>query len=95
MTPQDQPASRKFSRLVTMTEEEWDLIDTGLPDTLELLTDVRNVMWKLCYAQDLDQPWVNSMLRLAGRAVMSMEEKEFRVIDRLDAAIRQARKVAA
>ena len=66
------------------------MIDTGIPDIIELLQDVRNVFFDRAYASDLDQPGVNSIMRLAARAVMSMEDNEARVLDRLDHVLRHA-----
>lgn len=77
-------------RSVALTDEEWSAIDTAIPDVLEMVADVRNVFHDLAYQSDLDQPWVNSMMRLASRAIASMEHKELRVLDRLDAAIRHS-----
>lgn len=57
---------------------------------MEVLFDVRNVFNELAYADDLDQPWVNSMMRLAARAVQGMEDKEILALDKLDASIRNA-----
>jgi hypothetical protein len=82
--------TRLSSRSVALTDDEWSVIDTAIPDVLEMVGDVRNVFHDLSYQSDLDQPWVNSMMRLASRAIASMEHKELRVLDRLDAAIRHS-----
>ena len=78
-------------RMVELTTEEWSGIDTAIPDIIELLNDVRNGFWDLSYTEDLDQPGVNSIMRLAARAVQSMENKEIHVLGRLDTAVRSSR----
>lgn len=78
------------SRTIALSESDWSELDTAIPDIIETLHDVYFVMLTLSYENDLDQPGVNSMLRLAARAVMSMEEREVRVLDRLDQVIRHA-----
>lgn len=82
--------TRLSPRSVALTDDEWGIIDTAIPDVLEMVGDVRNVFHDLAYQSDLDQPWVNSMMRLASRAIASMEGRELRVLDRLDAAIRHS-----
>ena len=77
------------SRVITLPQEDWSAIDTAIPDTIEILHDVRCLLHSMAYEEDLDQPWVNAALRLAARAVQSMEEKEVATLDRLDAAIRK------
>lgn len=81
-------------RTVGLTAEEWNCLDTAIPDIIELLHDVRNVFLDLSYTDDLDKPGVNSILRLAGRAVQSMENKEIQVLDRLDTAVRSSQEAA-
>jgi len=81
-------------RTVGLTAEEWNCLDTTIPDVIELLHDVKNVFFDLSYLEDLDKPGINSIMRLAGRAVQSMEDKELHVLDRLDTAVRSARKGA-
>ena len=78
------------ARTITLTEGEWDALDTAIPDIIETLQDLYFVMHSLSYEKDLDQPQVNATLRLAARAVRSMEDKEVRVLDRLDHVIRHA-----
>lgn len=58
--------TRLSCRLVDLTDAEWSMIDTAIPDVLELLNDVRNVFDDIAYMDGLDRPGVNSMLRLAG-----------------------------
>ncbi len=87
MREQDRLA-RKSSRTIALTVEEWRTIDTAIPDVIELLDDVRSVLSGLAYMDDLDRPAVNSMMRLAARAIESTEDKEVRVLDRLDLSIR-------
>lgn len=74
---------RLSHRKIGLTAEEWSGIDTAIPDIIEIMSDVRNVLFDLSYMQDLDVPGVNSIMRLAGRAVQSMEDKEIRVLERL------------
>ncbi len=88
------PQTHVSSRVVGLTDEEWSGVDTAIPDVIELLSDVRNVFLDLSYMEDLDQPGVNSILRLAGRAVQSMIYKEVQILDRLDVAVRSSRKGA-
>lgn len=68
--------ARKSRRIITMTVGEWNAIDTATVDVMEILLDVRYVLNELAYAVDLDQPLVNSMTRLAARAVQGLEDKE-------------------
>ena len=79
---------------INLTEEEWRGLDTAIPDVLDVMSDVMNVFSDLSYADDLDKPGINSILRLAGRAVRSMGNNEMQLLDRLDTAVRSARKVA-
>jgi len=80
---------RLSSWVITLSKQDWSAIDTAIPDTIEILHDVRCLLHSMAYEEDLDQPWVNAALRLAARAVQSMEEKEVATLDRLDAAIRK------
>ncbi|MFC3059416.1 hypothetical protein [Paenirhodobacter populi] len=82
--------AQKSARTITMTAGAWSTIDTAIPDVIEMLSDVRNVLHELAYADDLDQPWVNSVMRLSARAMQSMQDKEILVLDQLDVAIRDA-----
>lgn len=77
-------------RTLVLSDDEWSALDTAIPDTIEILNDVANVLFTLSYEADLDQPGVNSMLRLAARAVQSMEGKEVAALERLDFAIRHS-----
>ncbi len=81
-------------RTVGLTAEEWNCLDTTIPDIIEILHDVRNVFLDLSYTDDLDKAGVKSILRLAGRAVQSMENKEIHVLDRLDTAVRSSQEAA-
>lgn len=83
------------ARTVQLTQDEWHVLDTAIPDIIEVLADVRNVFHDLAYQGDLDQAWVNSVMRLAARAVTSMEEKEVHVLDRLDVALRHSTREGA
>lgn len=53
-------------RTVGLTAEEWNCLDTTIPDIIEILHDVRNVFLDLSYTDDLDKAGVKSILRLAG-----------------------------
>lgn len=86
------PRSQKSLRTIALTNAEWSAIDTAIPDVIELLDDVRNVFFDLAYQEDLDQPGVNAMMRLAARAIKSMEDKELLVLERLDLALRHSRR---
>lgn len=99
-TTDQQPASddhltdrrtRISRRTVGLTAEEWSGVDTAIPDIIELLHDVRNVLLDLSYMANLDKPGINSIMRLAGRAVQSMENKEIQVLERLEMAVRSSR----
>lgn len=79
-------------RLVEMTDEEWSGLDTAIPDIIEIMDDVRNIFFDFSYAADLDRPAINSIMRLAARAVQSMQDNEVKVLDRLDLAMRASRK---
>lgn len=83
--------AQKVSRVVELTNAQWSELDTAIPDVIELCGDVGNVFLELAYREDLDQPPVNSIMRLASRAVRSMERKEIEALDRLDTAIRHAK----
>lgn len=82
------------NRVITLSGQDWSAIDTAIPDTIEVLHDIRSLLHSMAYEEDLDQPWVNAALRLAARAVQSMEEKEIATLDRLDFAIRQTKRGA-
>lgn len=86
--------NRPSSRVITLSAQDWSVIDTALPDTFEVLQDIQRLLHSMAYQEDLDQAWVNATLRLAARAVASVEEREVATLDRLDAAIRQAIKGA-
>ena len=86
------PRSQKSSRTIELTNAEWSTIDTAVPDVIELLDDVRNVFFDLAYQEDPDRPGVNAMMRLAARAIKSMEDKELHALERLDLAIRHSRR---
>ena len=58
-----------LSRKVTLQREDWRQIDTAIPDLIELIGDVKNVLQDLSYAEDMDREGMRSILRLAGRAV--------------------------
>ena len=82
----------KTTRGIVLTEGDWSALDTAIPDTLEMVADVRNVFFSLAYRVDLDVPEVNSTMRLVARAVQSFEDKECRALDALDFAIRHSPK---
>ena len=79
---------RPANWVVTLSRQDWDAIDTAIPDTVEMLHDLQSLLHSMSYEKDLDHPWVNAALRLAARAVQSMEGKEVAVLNRLDSAIR-------
>jgi hypothetical protein len=83
------------SRIVGLTDDEWNALDTAIPDVLEVIYDVRNVFRDLADMHDLDRPAVNSIMRLAARAVLSMKDRELQVLDRLDTAVRTSQLEAA
>ena len=78
------------ARSITLTEGAWSALDTASPDIIKTLQDVHVVMHRLSCEKDLDQPTVNSTLRLAARAVRRMEDKEVHALERLDHVIRHA-----
>ena len=67
--------AQRSCRNITMTAGERNVIDTAISDVMGILLDVRNVFNKLAYADDLDQPWVNSMTRLSARPIHGLEDK--------------------
>ena len=77
-------------RTVTLTAGVWEDLDPGITDLIEMLTDLGNVFNDLSYEDDLDRPAVNGILRLAARAIRSLEANEIDALDRLDTAIRNA-----
>lgn len=83
------------SRTVGLTNDEWNALETAIPDVLEVIYDVRNVFNELGYMDGLDRPAISSILRLAARAVSRMEERELKVLDRLDTAVRASQLEAA
>jgi hypothetical protein len=83
------------SRTVGLTNDEWNALETAIPDVLEVIYDVKNVFSELGYMDDLDRPAISSILRLAARAVSRMEERELKVLDRLDTAVRASQLEAA
>lgn len=82
------------SRTVTLTSEDWSNIDTAIPDLIEMVHDIKTIFQDLSYAEKLDKEGIWSILRLAGRAVQSLEDKEVQVLDLLDTAIRSAKEDA-
>jgi hypothetical protein len=77
-------------RKVGLTDEEWSALDTAIPDIIEVMHDVREMLIDLSFMGDLNKPGINSILRLASRAVQSLEVKEICILDRLDAAVRSS-----
>ena len=67
-------------------------MDTALNDIIEMVSDVRKFSWDMAYQDDLDKPAINSMMRLAARALLSFEGKEISVLDALDTVIRHSKK---
>lgn len=71
----------------------WLELDTAIPDIIEMVSDVRYIFFDLAYQEDLDKPGINSMMRLAARALLSFEGKELQALDQLDGIIRRSEKV--
>ena len=86
------PDAQLAPRELVLSAAQWSELDTAIPDLIEMVNDIGNVFMDLSYQQDLDQPQINSILRLAGRAVRSMEGKEIQALDRLDYIIRHSKK---
>ena len=80
------------SRTVALKVAEWEALDTAIPDVIEILFDVGRVFSMLAWTDDLDNPGINSIMRIAARAVRSMEGKEIDALDRLDTGVRHATK---
>ena len=57
-----------------------------------MVSDVRKFSWDMAYQDNLDKPAINSMMRLAARALLSFEGKEISVLDALDTVIRHSKK---
>jgi hypothetical protein len=55
-----------------------------------MLFDVGRVFFMLAWTDDLDNPGINSIMRIAARAIQSIEGKEIDALDRLDTGIRHA-----
>ena len=71
-----------------MTESDLTALDTAIPDTIELLSDVGNILWMLADSDDLDRAEVRSVMRLAAKAVRSAEGRDVAVIERFDRGVR-------
>ena len=80
------------TRELALSNAQWSELDTAIPDIIEMVSDVRNVFFDMAYQEDLDKPGINSMMRLAARALQSFEEKELSVLDDLDYVIRHSKK---
>lgn len=89
-TPEQIAEAELSSRKVALTNKEWSVIDTAIPDIIEMLYDFENLCTHLAYEDDLDALWVNSTVRLCARAVRSVEARELAVLQKLDYAIRHA-----
>lgn len=84
--------ARLMSRDITLTNQQWNAVDTAIPDVIGAMYDVKNVFSLFAWADDLDAHSVNSVLRLCARAIESMADKELEVLDSLDKELRAARK---
>ncbi len=88
-----------LAQLVTVTldvtESDLSALDTAIPDTIELLSYVGNILWMLAYSDDLDRPEVNSVMRLAAKAVRSPEDRDIAVIERFDRGVRNFKRERA
>ncbi len=76
------------SRTVTLSNGDWRALDTALCYTVEMIHDARNVFDMIAWTDDLDRPGVASMMRLAGKALLAMVDREIPVLERLDDSIR-------
>ena len=85
-------ANHTVSRELALSNAQWSELDTAIPDVIEMVSDVRNVFYEIAYQEDLDKTSINSMMRLAARALLSFEGKEIVALDQLDNAIRHAKK---
>lgn len=80
------------ARELALSNAQWSELDVAIPDIIEMVSDVRNVFWDMAYQECLDKPSINSMMRLAARALLSFEGKEIEAFDQLDSAIRRSQK---
>ena len=84
--------SKAQQRAVSLSNADWHELDTALPDLIEMIADVRDLFSMVAWADGLDKVELRSVMRLACRAVQSFEAKEVSALNRLDAAIRHAKK---
>lgn len=89
MAAQAKQLARKSARTITLAAENWRGLDTAIPDIIETLADARNLFSGLACMDDPDRDMVHSMKRLAARAIESTEEKEVRLLERLDSTVRE------
>ena len=80
------------ARELALSNAQWSELDVAIPDIIEMVSDVRNVFWDMAYQECLDKPSINSMMRLAARALLNFEGKEIEALDQLDSAIRRSQK---
>ena len=78
------------TRELALSKVQWSQLDTAIPDIIEMVSDVRNVFFDMAYQEDLDRPNINSIMRLAARALLSFEGKEIPALDQLDYVIRHS-----
>ncbi len=83
--------ARVFARTVSLPNTIWEALDTAIPDTIEFVADARNLFLMVSSLDDLDQPGVNALMRIAAKAAHAFEENELAALDQLDTGIRSAR----
>jgi hypothetical protein len=83
--------ARVLARSVSLPNAIWEALDTAIPDTIEFVADAKNVLIMVSSLDDLDQPGINSLMRIAAKAAHAFEENELVALDQLDTGIRSAR----
>ena len=86
------PDAQLTPRELVLSAAQWSELDTAIPDLIEMVNDVSNIFFDMAYQDDLNKPGINSMMRLAARAIQSFEGKEIQALDRLDYVIRHSKK---
>ena len=88
----EEQAASLSARTIAMTGYDWDVLSTAIPDVVEVLHDLRNLLEMSALADfiGISKSQTASMMRLAARAVGSMENREIEALDRLDHTIRHA-----
>lgn len=77
-------------RTIELTEADWRALDTAIPDAIQMFEDAARVFMMLGYTDDLGPPEINSLTRMAARALHSMLDREMMVLDRLDSTMRRS-----